>query len=116
MDADEQYCVNCANCKRTYPIFINLIPIVGQIIFAAGYGFSPVNHWCKKSGSISEVTGKYTYTQTCKNVRDRLGSTCPNFLSVSTPLKNTPDRWLMDEIRTRGLLKTMQNYKKSGDV
>lgn len=115
MDTEKQFCVDCAYCKRTYPILMNLIPIAGTILWCA-FDFKVVNRYCSKSGTLDVVTGKQKSPRLCEEQRryTNIGTTdkCRDFLSNKTPLKNAPDKWLMDEILSRGLLTTMKNYKK----
>ncbi len=113
MDEPTTFCTDCVYHK-TQPFYGWLfLPIIGLVLL-----FTHKNHICTKASKINFVTGTVKEGKGCFSARETKTSrdtNCINYLSKTTPLRNTADSTIMDEVMHRGLLKTMQNYKKSQD-
>jgi hypothetical protein len=122
---DTKLCRDCKFCEpervdRLLYIFL-LLPIVGwgvflyEVFFREKYQFSK----CRLSNEYDLVIGKATdhYMRFCSTERGwgNCGPDGKNFELKGEHVRSLSDKSLMDEVRKRGLLTLMKNYKKDSE-
>jgi hypothetical protein len=121
---EHQYCVNCIHYE-TLPLWIlHFLPIIGSLFLLMIKWCDTTKEYrdgihvfkqCGVSGKTNFVTGGQLGKLACHQARASFygnEESCRKFLSRGRPLKDVPDKWIVTEIKKRGLLKVMQNAKR----